>query len=37
MFEVRHWCVLLALSSGLWGCSAPNPNVRVERLQNGLL
>lgn len=29
--------MLLGLVCGLWSCSAPNPNVRVERMPNGLL
>ncbi|WP_239576831.1 hypothetical protein [Archangium primigenium] len=29
--------MLLGLLCGLWSCSAPNPNVRVERMPNGLL
>ncbi|WP_434388115.1 hypothetical protein [Melittangium boletus] len=29
--------MLLGLVCGLWSCSAPNPNVRVERMQNGVL
>jgi hypothetical protein len=37
MLEIRRGCTLLLLSGCLWNCSAPNPNVRVERLRSGLL
>lgn len=34
----RYWrLVLLLLMATPWGCSAPNPNVRVRRLENGRL
>jgi hypothetical protein len=37
MFRRLCWVGVLGLLSGLWGCSAPNPNVRVRRTENGLL
>ncbi len=37
MFRKLCWAGVLWLLSGLCGCSAPNPNVRVRRLPNGFL
>jgi hypothetical protein len=37
MFRRLCWAGALWLLSELWGCSAPNPNVRVRRLENKLL
>ncbi len=37
MFRRLCWAGVLWLLCGLSGCSAPNPNVRVRRLENGLL
>ena len=37
MVGIRRWSLWLGLVGLLWSCSAPNPNVRVERMENGFL